>query len=73
MLYIYMLNLVEIFTHLSTLPFLPTLAIYTMSYSIKTFLILFEFVIKFRFCLFVCVEVLRASPPNGVMLVMSMR
>ena len=29
--------------------FLPTLAIYTMLYSIKTSLILFEFVIKFIF------------------------
>ena len=48
MLYIYVLNdfhyLAQIFTHLSTLSFLPTLAIYTMLYSIKTSLILFEFV-----------------------------
>ena len=32
-------NLAQIFTHLCTLPFLPTLAIYIMSYCIKTFLI----------------------------------
>ena len=41
--------LAQMFTHLSTLSFLPTLVIYTMLYRIKTFLILFEFVIKFIF------------------------
>ena len=38
----------DIHTSENTL-FLPTLAIYTMLYSIKTFLILFEFVVKFIF------------------------